>query len=320
MVWLIRRLIVAAILVVLVSFLSFGLATLSPGSPYPWGELNPDISPEVQELYRAKFHLDEPFYAQYFLLWRDFFEGNLVSLQDEQPVIAKIQRALPATILLNGLALLLAFGFALPLALIATRRVGGWRDHGVQLVSVVLASIPGFWLGVILVAVVAEGLGMPVLGAESYGLTFNSWIGRTLDHWWHLMLPAVVLSTGTLAVQAQTLRASLAETLGQNYVRTALAKGVPAEEVRLRHALRNALRPWIASIGLLLPALLGGSVIIESIFAYPGMGRLAFEAVLERDYATMVVLNFAIAVLVVAGTLVSDMLLALLDPRVRGMG
>jgi len=320
MAWLIRRLLIAAVLVVLVSILSFLLATLSPGSPYPWGDMNPDISPEVQELYRAKFHLDEPVHIQYLLLWRDFFTGQLVSLQDQQPVIGKIAQRLPATLLLNGLAMVMAFGLALPLALLATRRPGGWIDNGVQFLCVGLASAPGFWVGVVLVASVADGLQLPVLGAESYGLSFDSWGAEWLDRLWHLLLPAGVLCMGSLAVLTQTLRAALSEALGRPYVRTAMAKGVASGDVRMRHALRNALRPWISAVGLMLPAMLGGSVIIESIFAYPGMGRLAFEAVMQRDYATMVVLNFAVAMLVVTGTLLSDLLLAVVDPRVRGMG
>ena len=138
-----------------------------------------------------------------------------------------------------------------------------------------------------------------------------------LDRVWHLAVPATVLAIGGIAAQSRFIRATMAETLREDYIRTARAKGLPESDVFYRHALRNSVRPLVTGLGLILPALLGGAVIVESIFAIPGIGRLGYEAVLERDYPTLVALNFIVAALVLLGNLVSDLLYALVDPRVR---
>ena len=148
-------------------------------------------------------------------------------------------------------------------------------------------------------------------------MTFGNGLEVFLDRWWHVILPASILAIGGVAVQSRFIRASMIETLREDYIRTARAKGLDENAVFYRHALRNSIRPLITGIGLLLPALIGGAVIIENIFAYPGMGRLGYEAVLERDYPTLVALNFVTAALVLVGNLLADVLYAVVDPRVR---
>ncbi len=317
MAYIIRRLFIAAILLVIVSVLSFFIMTLTPGSPYPWGDMNPDVSESVKENYRKKFHLDQPLYKQYAFTMRDLFTGNLVSNKDERPVLAKIAERLPATIKLNVFSILLIYGFGIPLGIYAASRIGRWPDTAVTLAAFVFIALPGFWISYLVVIALVKYAGVPLLGMSTFGAAFSSPVSAYLDTVWHLAVPATVMAIGGIAVQSRYIRATMLESLGEDYIRTARAKGLPEEMVYYKHALRNSIRPVITGIGFLLPALLGGSVIIESIFAYPGMGRLGYEAVMERDYPVLVTLNFVVAALVLLGTLVADLLYAAVDPRVR---
>ncbi|MEI6494348.1 MAG: ABC transporter permease, partial [Verrucomicrobiota bacterium] len=174
-----------------------------------------------------------------------------------------------------------------------------------------------FWIANMAIIGLVKFTSVPVLGTQSYGIDFSNFLAAGLDRIWHVALPAVVLSLGGIAVQSRYIRASMLETLREDYIRTARAKGLEEDVVFYKHALRNSIRPLITGIGSLLPALIGGAVIVETIFAYPGMGRLGYEAVLERDYPTLVALNFIVAALVLLGNLISDILYAVVDPRVR---
>jgi peptide/nickel transport system permease protein len=178
-------------------------------------------------------------------------------------------------------------------------------------------AIPTFWIANLAIIGLVKFGGIPVLGMQSFGIAFPNAPSMWLDRVWHIALPATILSLGGIAVQSRYIRASMLETLHEGYIRTARAKGLDDDTIFYKHALRNSIRPLITGIGGLLPALIGGSVIVETIFAYPGMGRLGYEAVLERDYPTLVALNFIVAALVLVGNLVSDLLYAVVDPRVR---
>jgi len=152
---------------------------------------------------------------------------------------------------------------------------------------------------------------------ETFGLGDASWLRLIMDRVWHLLLPSVLGATGGIAILSRYVRSQMLEVEGQDYVRTARAKGLPEEQVHYKHALRNALLPFVTMFGLILPGLIGGSVIIESIFSWPGMGRMAYEAILARDYPIILTVNFVSAVLVLAGTFVSDLLYLVVDPRIR---
>ena len=300
-----------------VSLISFFIITLTPGSPYPWGDLNPKISPALKESYRAKFHLDRPLHEQYFLIMSDLFRGRLVSNKDERPVLEKIFERLPATLLLNVTSLVMVFAFGIPLGILGAKYAGRWPDTFTTVIAFLFIALPGFWVSYMVAIFVVKYLAGPLLGVYTFGAEFTSAWAAALDRFWHLILPAAVLAIGGIAVQSRYIRATMIESLSEDYVRTARAKGLPQESVLYKHALRNSVRPLLAGIGLLLPALLGGSVIIESIFAYPGMGRLGYEAVLERDYPILVTMNFIVAGLVLIGNLISDLLYAAVDPRIR---
>ena len=152
---------------------------------------------------------------------------------------------------------------------------------------------------------------------QTFGAGGSSWIQMIMDRTWHLLLPSILGATGGIAILSRYVRSQMLEVEGQDYVRTARAKGLPSEQVHYKHALRNALLPFVTMFGMILPGLIGGSVIIESIFSWPGMGRMAYEAILARDYPVILTVNFVSAVLVLAGTFISDLLYMVVDPRIR---
>ncbi len=315
--FLVRRLLISVVVLAMVSVISFFIITLAPGSPYPWGDMNPKISEAQKEVYRQKFHLDKPLYVQYFYIMRDMFTGRLVSNKDERPVLEKIGERVPYTLYLNLVALVLQFSFGIALGVYAVRHRGTWRDQFTTVLAFVLIAMPGFWIAYIMCIVLVGWIQVPLLGIVTFGVEHPHALSYWLDRAWHLFAPALVLSIGGIAVMSRYVRSSMLEVMGDDYVRTARAKGLDEVAVFYKHALRNSLRPVITFIGFSLPGLLGGAVIIETIFGYPGMGRLGFEAVLERDYPVLVTLNFIGAVLVLAGNLLSDILYAVVDPRVR---
>jgi peptide/nickel transport system permease protein len=164
---------------------------------------------------------------------------------------------------------------------------------------------------------VVTQLHVPVIGLKTYGLTGAGLLTQAMDRLWHLMLPSILGAAGGVAVLSRYVRNQMLEVQNQDYVRTARAKGLPSDKVYYKHALRNALLPFVTMFGLVLPGLIGGSVIIESIFSWPGMGRMAYEAILARDYPVILTVNFISAILVLAGTWLSDVLYMIVDPRIR---
>jgi len=312
-----RRLLIATGLIFVISLISFFMITLAPGSPYPWGELNPKISPQVKEAFRKKFHLDRSLPEQYWLNMRDLFSGRLKSIKDERPVLERIGERLPATLMLNVYAICVSLVFGLVWGVWAAQRAGTWPDVVSSVASFALIALPGFWIAYLILIGLVKHASVPVLGTQSYGILFPNMLSMGLDRIWHIVLPGTILALGGIAVQSRFIRATVLEAMREDYIRTARAKGLPEESVFYKHALRNAIRPLITGIGSLLPALIGGSLIIETIFAYPGMGRLGYEAVLERDYPTLVAINFIAAALILLGNLLADILYAVVDPRVR---
>lgn len=315
--FLLRRFLISLVVLALVSVISFFIITLTPGSPYPWGDLNPKISQSVKDAYKKKFHLDQPLHKQYAFIMRDLFTGKLVSNKDERPVLRKIGERVPYTLLLNGVAMTIEFSFGIALGIYAARFRGTWRDKATTVLAFAFIALPGFWLSYLLCIGLVKYVQVPLLGLVTFGVEHPHALSLVLDRAWHLFAPACVLAIGGIAVMSRYVRASMTEVMNEDYVRTARAKGLDETTVFYKHALRNSLRPVVTFIGFSLPAMLGGAVIIESIFGYPGMGRLGFEAVLERDYPVLVALNFIGAMLVLGGNLLSDILYAVVDPRVR---
>ncbi|OOZ75689.1 glutathione ABC transporter permease GsiC [Solemya velum gill symbiont] len=286
--------------------LVFFLIHLIPGDPVE-AMLGDSARVADREALHHKLGLDQPLAVQYSDYIKSILQLDLgTSLRNQQSVSSLLLERLPATAWLAFAALLIAVTIAVPLGVIAARRQGSAWDTGAMMVSLFGVSMPNFWLGPMLILLFSLWLGWtPVSGMESF---------------WSIILPAVTLGASLAAVLARMVRSSLLETLGEDYVRTALAKGLDESTVVWRHALRNAMLPVITLLGLQLGALLGGAVITETVFSWPGIGSLMVEAIQQRDYPVVqgcVLLIALIYVLVNAGT---DLVYRMVDPRIALTG
>jgi peptide/nickel transport system permease protein len=292
-----------ALLVVLgVSVVAFALLHLS-GDPAAI-LLPPSATREDIELYRHQLGLDRPLPVQYIDFLSKAVRGDFgISYRHNQPALGLVLERVPATLELSGSALLLALVVSVPLGILAAIKRGSVFDQASLVLSVVGQAFPVFWLGIVLIIVFAENLRW--LPASGRGSPQN------------LVMPALVLSAYSMAVIARILRSSLLDVLNADFVRTAHAKGLSGRAVLLGHALKNAALPVVTVGGLQIGTLLGGAVITEEVFAYPGMGRLAVQAISNRDFSVVQVFVMVMAVLIVAINFLTDLLYAWLDPRVQ---
>jgi peptide/nickel transport system permease protein len=300
-----------------VAVVSFLIIHLAPGEPSQVDPLNPKFTPEMVERFRTEFHLDKPLYVQFLYFYRDLFTGRTLSWKDNQSVLKKIRQRFLNSLPLFIVGTILTWTISFPIGIRSAIFRGGVYDRSATFFAYLLISIPGFFFAYILIILVVSQFHVPVIGMETFGTAGTSWMQMTMDRIWHLLLPSLLGATGGIAVLSRYVRSQMLEVEGQDYVRTARAKGLPPEQVHYKHALRNALLPFVTMFGLILPGLIGGSVIIESIFSWPGIGRMAFEAILARDYPIILTVNFVTAVLVLAGTFISDLLYMVVDPRIR---
>ena len=312
-----RSFIQKAVTLFFVSIVSFLIIHLAPGKPSQVDPLNPKFTPEMVERFRQAFHLDKPLYVQYLYFYRDLFSGKTISWKDNQSVLKKIGERFFNSLPLFIVGTILTWTISFPVGIRSAIARGGFYDRSATLLSYFLISIPGFFFAYIMIILVVTYFHVPVIGMETFGINNAAGFSKVMDRIWHLLLPSILGATGGIAVLSRYVRSQMLEVEGQDYVRTARAKGLPAEQVHYKHALRNALLPFVTMFGLILPGLIGGSVIIESIFSWPGMGRMAYEAILSRDYPVILTVNFVSAVLVLAGTFVSDLLYMVVDPRIR---
>lgn len=312
-----RSIVQKMVTLLFVSIVSFLIIHLAPGEPSQIDPLNPKFTPEMVERMRKEFNLDKPLHIQYVLFYKNLFTGRILSWRDNQPVLAKIWERFLNSLPLFVVGTLLTWTFSFPVGIRSAIQREGIYDKSTTFLAYLLISIPGFFFAYILIIVVVTQLHVPVIGMQSFGVTSTSPLVMLMDRIWHLVLPSILGATGGIAVLSRYVRSQMLEIIGQDYVRTAWAKGLPSETVYYKHALRNALLPFVTMFGLILPGLIGGSVIIESIFSWPGMGRMAYEAILGRDYPVILTVNFITAVLVLAGTLISDLLYMVVDPRIK---
>jgi peptide/nickel transport system permease protein len=300
-----------------VSIVSFLIIHLAPGKPSQVNPLNPKFTPELLERFQKEFHLDRPLYIQYIYFYRDLFTGKTVSWKDNQSVLKKIWERFLNSLPLFIVGTLITWTLSFPVGIRSAIHRGSIYDRTTTFLSYLLISIPGFFFAYVLIIFVVTRFHVPVIGMETFGIGNASSSYLIMDRIWHLFLPSVLGATGGIAVLSRYVRSQMLEVEGQDYIRTAKAKGLPPEQVHYKHAFRNALLPFVTMFGLILPGLIGGSVIIESIFSWPGMGRMAYEAILARDYPVILTVNFVSAVLVLAGTFISDLLYLVVDPRIR---
>src|SRR5882762_10845825 len=305
--WLLRRLVASIAIIFAVVTFVFILIHAAPGKPC--GGQTENVDPVVCEQLNRQFGLDRSIPEQYWRYLVALAHGNLgYSFADGRPVRAVIAGTIPFTFQLAGAALLLDFLLGLGLGISQAVRVNRLPDVVLGNVTLFIYSLPTFWLALLLLLVFGEKLRwFPVGGASDPVLcpVVDS-LYCALDRLGHLVLPAVTLGLVGAAGTARFQRAAMLDVASQDYVRTARAKGVPERRVVLRHQLRNALLSFITRFGLAFPFLLTGAVLIETIFAWPGMGRLAFEAILTRDYALVTATALIASVVVVAGNLLAD--------------
>lgn len=313
-----------------ITLMTFSIVQLAPGSPVslalmgPTGLKSENISPEIIEQTKKLYGLDKPIPVQYAQwVWRlvrlDF--GH--SFKDQRPVLDKLKDAFPITLLLNILSIFLIYLIAIPLGIYSAVRARSFFDRAGTLFLFVLYSLPSFWVAMLLIRYFGGGEFFdlfPIVGLVSEGSENLSWWGYLGNMVWHLVLPVTALTYGGLAFLSRFSRAQLLEVIRQDYIRTARAKGLSERTVILKHALRNALIPLLTLMSTLLPALIGGSVIIEQIFSIPGMGKLGFEAVLSRDYPTVMAIASLSAFLTLVSVLITDILYVIADPRISFEG
>lgn len=311
---LITRLFDLALVLAAVSVLAFLMIRLIPGDAVAiMLGANTEITPEALAALRARLGLDQPFYSQYWVWLRQVLAGDLgTSIWTGRPVSVEIAAHVWPTVQLSLLALALGAGLALPLGVAMARLRGKRAEMLVQLGSVAGLTIPSFWLGILMILALASlAPSLQVLGYVPFSQDPLGCIAR-------LLLPAFALALPILANLARLVRSAMLEALGQDYIRTARAKGLTERLVMYRHALRNALIPFVTSLGIMTGYLLGGAIVVEQVFAIPGLGRLILGAIAERNYpllqatllvvtAGFVVINFAV-----------DLAYAAIDPRVRG--
>jgi peptide/nickel transport system permease protein len=314
--YLFRRLLYTLITLIGISIISWVIITQAPGSPIAL-TLDPKVSPKIIEQMEKNYDLDKPVYQQYFLWLKRLFTGNLYSFKDGRPVMKKIGERIWNTLLLNLVAILIIFSLAIPLGIFSAKRQYTFLDNLGTFGAYLGISIPSFWLAYLLILGTVKLFGYPVLGMRSFVTEDFTTTEILLDRLWHLMLPSIILAIGGIAALSRYTRSSMLEVIRQDYIRTAKSKGLPEETVYYKHALRNALLPIITLFGFLIPGLIGGSIIMETVFAWPGIGRLAYQAVLARDYPVVMTINTITAVLVLIGNFVADILYGIADPRIR---
>jgi peptide/nickel transport system permease protein len=325
--YVIRRLLQAIPLLFGILTLIFIFMHAAPGDPTTM-YIGANVDPAVLEQLRHNWGLDQPLHIQYIRWIGSFVTGDFgFSLTQNRPVAAILAERIPNTLILSGTSLLLIFAIGIAVVIIQAVRQYSPLDNALTVGALFVYSMPSFWLGLMLILIFAYKVhdvdwwpdflkfpasGMTHVDYESFSA--GQKLGNRLHH---LVLPSIALGVSSAASVARYMRSSMLEVIRQDYIRTARAKGAPERSVILKHALKNALLPIITLLGLYLPFLFSGAVLVEYVFGWPGMGKTIVEAILERDYPTVMATSFIFAALVVVGNLIADILYAMVDPRIR---
>ncbi|MCL4245769.1 MAG: ABC transporter permease [Candidatus Dadabacteria bacterium] len=317
--YIIKRLLLLIPTMLGITIITFFIIQLAPGNPVE-RKLQLDEGIKSEAITQQIVEETKKLYERY---WR--WLKQIVTLdfgrsyKDHRPVIDKIAERLPITITLNILSIFIIYLVAIPLGVYSAVRTGSFMERSSTFFLFILYSIPSFWMAMILIFFLGGGEYwnvFPVYGILSPGAESYPFYKKALDFLWHIVLPVFCLTYGSFAYLSRFQKGSLLEVLREDFVRTATAKGLPPSKVILRHALRNALIPIITILAGLLPAMIGGSVIIETIFSIPGIGQLGFESVLARDYPMIMAIATISAFLTLLGILFSDIVYVLVDPRI----
>jgi peptide/nickel transport system permease protein len=317
-----RRILQSIPIMLMLSIFLFGIVRLMPGGPLAQAERNPNVTQAQLAALRVRLGLDQPLPIQY-VKWVKAFvlEGDWgYSIKFRRPVADMISERLPATLLLFGVGFLVTLLIAVPIGVYSAIKPYSFFDNLVTTLSFAGQSVPVYWLGLLLIIVFYLLIKNPFSAGPLFpagGMYTIGKEGDVLDLIWHLVLPIVAVSAGWVAWYSRFLRSSMRDVLNEDYMRTARAKGLPIRLVHFRHGLRNALLPLVTMMALDLPSVFGGAVFIETIFSWPGMGRLFWDAARGRDYPVLLAVVMIEAALILAFNLLADILYGFLDPRIR---
>ncbi|SKA17893.1 peptide/nickel transport system permease protein [Trichlorobacter thiogenes] len=319
--YLLKRIAMLVPLMLGITLITFTVIHLAPGEPVDMQmAMNPKVGKEARERLTKFYGLDKPLHEQYFT-WL----GRLARLDlgrsfssDNRPVLDKIKERLPITLSLNLVALIIEFGLAIPIGVLAALKRNSHFDKGTTVFVYLGIAMPNFWLALLLMYLFGVKLSwLPISNLHTLGYESYSWVAQVWDLVKHLILPLIVASFGSLAGVSRYMRSGMLGVIGQDYIVTARAKGLSERVVIWKHALRNALLPLVTLLGFSVPGLIGGSVIIETIFSIPGMGQLFYQGVMSRDYPVVMGILVIGAFLTLLGNLLADIGYAFADPRVR---
>ncbi len=310
--------------------ITFLVCRLAPGDPTEMkmgknaeaqkSDSKNQMTQQAKEFYKRKFGLDKPLPVQYVVWMGNMLQGDFGnSFKDNRPVIDKIIERLPITITISAISFLLIYLIAIPIGIYSASKQYSFIDRTTTVILFVLYSLPSFWVATLAIVYLCNVQYLkifPTSGIKSEDFDSLTALGKLHDLFMHLFLPITVSSLAGFAFLSRQMRSSMLEVIRQDYIRTAKAKGLSERKVILKHALRNSLIPIITLAGALLPAMVGGSIIIETIFSIPGIGQLAFQAILDRDYPMIMTELVLVSILTVTGILLVDILYSFVDPRI----
>ena len=316
-----RRILQTIPILFIISILLFLMVRAAPGGPLTAARRNPNITREQLELLEEKLGLNDPLPVQYGRWLRDMFSGNMgESIKFHRPVSEMIGERIPNTLILVGASFLLTLLLAIPIGVLSARKPYSFFDYAMTTVTFIGQSIPVYWLGLGLIILFYVTLKNPITGDPLFpvgGMNTYGKEGNLLDLIWHLVLPVTALSLGWIAWYSRFLRSSMLDVLHEDYIRTAHAKGLRASLVHYKHALSNAILPLITLVALDLPSLFAGALFVETIFSWPGMGRLFWDAAKGRDYPVLLSVVMITAVLIIVCNILADLAYGWLNPQVK---
>ncbi|MEC1560510.1 ABC transporter permease [Bacillus haynesii] len=312
--YIIRRTLMSIPILFGITILSFAIMKAAPGDPVSL-MVDPSIKQADREKFIEKYGLNEPEHIQYLKWLGNMVQGDFGTsiVRKGTPVIDLILARLPNTLLLMLVSTILALLISIPFGVLSARRPYSKLDYGITFTSFIGLAVPNFWFGLILIMVLSVNLGwFPTGGVMTLNSGFSLW-----DRIHHLILPAFVLATADMAGLTRYTRSSMLDVLRQDFIRTARAKGFKENRVVYKHGLRNGLLPVVTIFGLMIPSFIGGAVVTEQIFSWPGLGKLFIDSAFQRDYPVIMAMTVISAVLVVIGNLIADILYAIIDPRIE---
>lgn len=316
------RIIKALLVLVSVIVINFALVRLAPGDPVSViaGEAGASDAKFVADL-REEFQLDKPIHVQLVTYLSNVASGDLgYSYRQRRPVLELIWERLPATLLLTGSAFLFSILVGVAFGTLAGLKRGTWSDNGIMLLCLLFYALPVFWLGLVLVLIFSVWLKwLPAFGMQTLGFQ-GDWMAQVGDILRHLILPCITLGAYYVALYTRVMRSSIADVATSDFIKTAYAKGLSKSRIVGAHMMRNAALPIVTLAGIQAGQLIGGSIVVETVFAWPGIGRLALDSLLQREYAVLMGVFIVTSVMVIVLNIITDMILAIVDPRIKRAG